>query len=394
MSAVVQANHPASPAQVLDVEALLTPIPGDSPAGESLQYAGLYDEIRESRRADEDSAQGEWKKSDAKSADWNGVVNLATEALADRTKDLQVCAWLTEALVKLHGFVGLRDGLKIMCGLHERFWDHVYPETDEDGLEARANSLDWLSSQLARSIKEVPITDAPTGVNYSYSRWHESEEFDIPEDLDALDAEALERVNELKERASLESKITGEEWRKAKNATRRVFYEETYALVGECREELRALDRVMDEKFARETPGLGALTKALDEIHTLAEKLVKEKRILEPDPAGPEEAADASGEPQNGSAGHHAAAGGTTGPIKTRQDAFRRLAEVVNYLRQTEPHSPVSYLVERAIRWGQMPLDLWLEDVIKEGGALETLRETLGLKTTTNGSSSGGDDES
>lgn len=392
MSAVVQANHPASPAQVLDVEALLTPIPGDSPAGESLQYAGLYDEIRESRRADEDSAQGEWKKSDAKSADWNGVVKLATEALADRTKDLQVCAWLTEALVKLHGFVGLRDGLKIMCGLHERFWDHVYPETDEDGLEARANSLDWLSSQLARSIKEVPITDAPTGVNYSYSRWHESEEFDIPEDLDSLDAEALERVNELKERASLEGKITGEEWRKAKNATRRVFYEGTYALVGECREELRALDRVMDEKFARETPGLGALTKALDEIHTLAEKLVKEKRILEPDPAGPEEAADASGEPHNGLAGHHDA--GPTGPIKTRQDAFRRLAEVVNYLRQTEPHSPVSYLVERAIRWGQMPLDLWLEDVIKEGGALETLRETLGLKTTTNGSSSGGDDES
>lgn len=392
MSAVVQANHPASPAQVLDVEALLTPIPGDSPAGESLQYAGLYDEIRESRRADEDSAQGEWKKSDAKSADWNGVVKLATEALADRTKDLQICAWLTEALVKLHGFVGLRDGLKIMCGLHERFWDHVYPETDEDGLEARANSLDWLSSQLARSIKEVPITDAPTGVNYSYFSWHESEEFDIPEDLDALDAEALERVNELKERASLESKITGEEWRKAKNATRRVFYEGTYALVGECREELRALDRVMDEKFARETPGLGALTKALDEIHTLVEKLVKEKRILEPDPATPEEATDAGGEPHNGLAGHHDA--GTTGPIKTRQDAFRRLAEVVNYLRQTEPHSPVSFLVERAIRWGQMPLDLWLEDVIKEGGALETLRETLGLKTTTNGSSSGGDDES
>src|SRR4030095_16834864 len=109
MSVVVQSNS----ADVMDIEALLAPIPGDNPAGENLQYAGLYDEVRKERRADEDFAQGEWRKSDTKTANWNQVVKLTTEAITSTTKDLQTAAWLTEALVKLHGVTGLRTGLKI-----------------------------------------------------------------------------------------------------------------------------------------------------------------------------------------------------------------------------------------------------------------------------------------
>src|SRR4029453_6441525 len=157
--------------------------------------------VRNERRADENIAQGEWRRTDTKSANWNQVIKLTTEAISTTTKHLQAAAWLTEALVKLHGFDGLRDGLKFVRGLHERFWDHVYPEADEDGLDARANSLAWLSNQLARSIKEVPITAAQGRGNYSYFQWQQSEEFDIPENLESLDAEALERVNEQKQQA-------------------------------------------------------------------------------------------------------------------------------------------------------------------------------------------------
>jgi type VI secretion system protein ImpA len=373
---------PINSAEILDVEALLTPIAGENPAGENLQYAGLYDEVRKERRADEDVAQGDWRKSDTKSANWNQVVKLTTEAISTTTKDLQAGAWLTEALVKLHGFVGLRDGLKLMRGLHERFWDHVYPEADEDGFEGRANSLAWLSSQLARSVKEVLITNASGRANYSYFQWNESEEFDIPEKVDSLDAEAQERINELKQRATTEGKVTSEEWRKAKQVTRRAFYEETCATLDECWEELQALDREMDEKFGRDTPGLGELSKSLDEVRSLVQKIVKEKRILEPDEP---EYDDALSEHTNGEDVGTSAFGSSTGPIKTRQEGFRRLAEVSEYFRRTEPHSPVSYLVERAVRWGRMPLEAWLEDVIKEVGVLDNLRETLGLKTSSNG---------
>src|ERR1051326_8846028 len=50
-----------SSAPVIDVDALLTPIPGDNPAGENLQYSGIYDEIREARRADDNLTKGDWE---------------------------------------------------------------------------------------------------------------------------------------------------------------------------------------------------------------------------------------------------------------------------------------------------------------------------------------------
>src|SRR5678815_4096557 len=200
-----------------------------------------------------------------------------------------------------------------MRGLHERFWDHVYPEADEDGFEGRANSLAWLSTQIARAVKEVPITNASGRSNSSYFQWIESQEFDIPENLEALDAETQERVNELKQRAVTEGKTTSEDWRKAKQGTRRAFYEEVHATLNECWEELQALDREMDEKFGRETPGLGDLTKSLDEVRTQLEKLVKEKRILEPDDPGVE---DPSEQGPSSETSESTTFGSSSGPIK------------------------------------------------------------------------------
>jgi type VI secretion system protein ImpA len=359
----------------LALETLLAPIPGDNPAGENLQYAGLHDEIREARRSEDDLAQGDWKR-DLKAADWEEVERLAAEALTSKTKDLQVAAWLAEALVNLHGFGGLRDGLKLMCGMHDRLWDHVYPEIDEGDLEARANSLAWMDRQLASALKLVEITKGP-GPNYSFLKYEESKKFDIPENQENLDSDQLKKLSALKEQAIQEGRVTGEDWRKAKNASRRAFYEEVFAQLNECWDQFQALDRAMDEKFGRQTPGLGELKKTLDDVRTLVEKLLKEKRVLEPDPVAEDPAASgAAGEAQ----GTGVPAGGRTGPIRTRQDAIRRLSEVADFFRATEPHSPVSYLVQRAIHWGQMPLEQWLKDVIKDGGVLENLRETLGIK--------------
>ena len=80
----------------------------------------------------------------------------------------------------------------------------------------------------------------------------------------------------------------------------------------------------------------------------------------------------------------------SAGPIHTRQEALIRLAEVAGFFRRTEPHSPVAYLVQRAIKWGQMPLEVWLQEVIKNDGVLDQLRETLGLNTTGLNTTSGG----
>jgi len=366
-------------AALIDVEALLAPIAGENPAGENLQYSGLHDQIKEARRADEDLAQGDWQR-ELKTADWGEVVDLCRDALASKTKDLQVAAWLTEALIRTGGFAGLRDGLKLARGLHEKFWDGVYPPIEDGDLEARANSVAWLDRQAASAIQAVPITKA-AGAAYSFMQMEDAKKLDLPANAAAMSQEAIAALNQERERAAAEGRPTTESFTKARNATRRAFYEETTAVLAECRQELKALDHAMDEKFARETPGLGELQKSLEKVEGWIEKTVKEKRVEEPDASE-----SAAGEEGEGAAGGPAASGG---PIKTRQDALRRLAEVADYFRRTEPHSPVSYLVQRAINWGQMPLDAWLGDVIKDGSLLASIRETLGLDKSMNSESSG-----
>ncbi|HQQ77183.1 MAG TPA: type VI secretion system protein TssA [Thermoanaerobaculia bacterium] len=363
-------------APVFNLDALLAPIAGEKPCGENLQYSGLHDEIREARRADDDVPQGDWVH-ELKVADWEKVAELAGESLASKTKDLQIVAWLSEAAVNMHGFPGLRDSLKLATGYLGNFWDALYPEIDEgNDLEARANAIAWMDRQAAEAVRKVPLTKR-SGANYNFFQWDEALQYDFPADTSKLSSEALAQLEEKRARAQAEGKITGEEVRKAKSETRRAFYEELFADVADCWSALKALDKEMDARFARQTPGLGNLTKSLDAIRTLLEKVVKEKRIEEPDPSDATEGAEGE-----------AAAGGGGGPggtIRARDQALAQLAQVADYFRRTEPHSPVSYLVQRAIAWGQMPLDAWLVDVIKDTNVLAGLRETLGLKDESGG---------
>jgi hypothetical protein len=82
---------------------LLNPIPGPDPVGANLRYDPAYDKIKEARREDDTSApQGEWAH-ELKKADWPLVIKLCTDLLSNKTKDLQLAAWLTEALVRREG---------------------------------------------------------------------------------------------------------------------------------------------------------------------------------------------------------------------------------------------------------------------------------------------------
>jgi len=360
---------------VLDIDALLQPIEGDNPSGESLRYSGIYDEISEARRADDGLSQGAWK-TETKVADFARVIDIAVSALTERAKDLQIAAWLTEALTAQHGFAGLRDGLKLLSGLEENFWDTLHPEIDEGDMEGRANAISWLESQAALLVLKAPITSAES---YSYVDWEDSKKFDIPEDFDSLDIEIRDQIKQSIAKAEADRRATGESWRKAKGQTRRRFYEELNVAIEECSAAVSELDRINESLYDRnQVPGLSNLRTSLDTVHSQVMKLLAEKRLEEPDEIAYDESAAADDStPGNGSASF---SGG--GSVQGRADALRRLGEIARFFQQTEPHSPVAYLVQRAVRWGNMPLESWLQDVIKDENVLFQLRQTLGLDSS------------
>lgn len=360
---------------VVDLELLLQPISEENPSGENLRYSGIYDEIAEARRADENLSQGEWQ-TELKVADYRKVIDLAVPALSTKSKDLQISAWLLESLVKQHGFAGFRDGIKLATGLQENFWETLHPEIDEGDMEARANAISWIETNVSAAIKDVGITG---GDGYSFNNFEDSKTFDIPEGIENMASADQAHYMELKTRAERERRVTADLWRKNLTQTRRADCEEINFTIDECWAAIKDLETVIEAKFERnQMPGLTGLKKTLELVHTQAKKILEEKRIEEPD----EVAADEEGAVEVGEDGVVVSkAGGTAGAIQNRRDALKRLGEIADFFQKTEPHSPVSYLVQRAVKWGNMPLENWLQDVIKDESILAQLRQTLGFNT-------------
>ncbi len=121
--------------EVLDFAKLLAPIPGDKPAGMDLRAdtspVSDYYAIRDARKAASD-AERRIDKGDesAEPPVWHPVLERATRVLAEKTKDLEITAYLIESLARLKGFPGIRDGYRLARELVERFWDGLYPVSD------------------------------------------------------------------------------------------------------------------------------------------------------------------------------------------------------------------------------------------------------------------------
>lgn len=365
---------------VIDFEMLLQPISEENPSGISLRYEGDYDEIAETRRADKDLALGKWEM-ELKVADFPKVVELADYALKTKTKDLQIAVWFSEALTALHGFAGLRDALKLLAGLQENFWETLFPEIDEGDMEARANALDWIDMQAELLIKKIPLT--VEGLNFL--NWEESKLFDIPENVDTLDYEDQERYKELRTQAETENRVTGAMWRKAKSATKRAFCEELYFAIVECKTEYQNLTRVVEENFDRnQAPAIRGMRDALEQTESAVKRLLDDKRQEEPNEETETEFSEAGAETEE----NMATTGGVLvakGAIQNRKDALKRLGEIAEFFHKTEPHSPVAHLVNRAVKWGNMSLENWLQDVIKDETIMFQLRQTLGFNTSLGG---------
>jgi len=327
---------------------LLNPISGDNPSGANLRYAPVYDKIKEARREEDDAPQGEWAR-ERKVADWKQVIKLSSEALATKSKDLQLAAWLTEAMLRTEGFAGLLGSLKLCQGLLENFWDTLYPELEDGDAEVRAAPLDWIGSRLDQACRQVPIT------RKSFDWFHFKQSRAVGYEADAA---ASESKGEARTQAIAEGKVTGEDFDAAFNATPKAFYVDGKQSLDDCLAAVESLGELCESKFADAPPGFGGLRGTLEEVRSTVNSLLQKKRELEPD----EETAPAETAPEEGAA--QADSSGAPAPARARKtvseepadkdDAFARIAMVAKYLRREDPYSPAPYLLLRGLRWGEL----------------------------------------
>jgi len=346
----------------IDIESLLQPISAGDPCGPDLRDHPLYIQIREVRRQEDALSQGVWKR-DLKEADYPLALKLCQEALTKLGKDLQVAAWMTEALVHLEGFAGLRQGLELLQKLLDTYWDSVHPGPDEDGeLDLRATPLRWVGSQLNSAIRSVALTKG----GHNWYQYRESL---------AIPSEDAARIDGMKMAARSEAihagQIPPEEFAGGLAATPVGFSKQVYDALVALGEQVQALNEFCDGKFGDAAPEFSALRKALEEVTQTARVLFKQKGGVEtpatpaPAPAPipydsgeqgvrapvpPAVPAFAAPPPDAPPAAHGS---GLSEPA-SHDDAVACLLAAARYLRKENPYDTTGYLIPRMLRWGEL----------------------------------------
>lgn len=368
-------------AALLDPDRLLGPVSGSDPAGLSLRYSPDYDRIREARRQDDPSLpQGVWK-AEPKRADWDLVIRLCSELLEARTKDLQVACWLAEALVQRNGFAGLQPAFELLTGLCRNFWEHLHPKIEDGDPGMRIAPLEWLNAKLPSVILQISVTRSGLQEIEAYSL------------ADYRNAQRLASVkpNDAKKAPTGPAPVLLADFEASARATPVALHREMRGQVAGGLDFVEELMAVLDEACGAQGPSLVAIREALTDtlgwIDTSLRSKGEEPVMVEApaeDATLPDDPAEAGAEVDFGYPYP-----GRAGPIQSREEAYYRLAEAAEYLFRTEPHSPVPYLIQRAVSWGSMPLHELLLELSRGRNDLAAIYDLLGFSGPEQGQKNG-----
>jgi len=357
---------------VFDVEALVQPIPGDAACGVDLRTddspASPYYAIKDARN----SARATERQilldptADVAAPDWSPVLELAPAFLTERSKDLEIVAWYIEALVRKNGFAGMRDGYVLARRLCETFWDGVFPTPDEEGVATRVAPLTGLNGADAEGTLIAPIRMQPLATGPGGEPWGIWEHEKAVE-LDRLPADE-------KQAKIAEGAVSLADFDAAVRRGGAARYRTMAADLAAARQEFDALGAVLDEKCGGDSPPVSNIRAALEKFDEMLHLVAHD--FLAATEASAQSGADAGGGGGSGAAGGGSGSGGA---LNSREDAFRQLELVADYFRRTEPHSPLSYSLQQAVRWGRMPLPDLLTELIPDENVRNQLFRVTGM---------------
>jgi type VI secretion system protein ImpA len=339
-------------------EDLLQPIPGDNPSGANLYYDKVFDQIKEARTEDNDTAPaGAWERTQKK-ADHVLVIKLAGETLATRSKDLRLAGWLVESHLKREGITLLKPCLELMLRLQETFWTTFYPEIEEDGnLDLRISSIESIVNRIALLLKNASITRS----GLSALQYHESRRVGFEKDADTSEKQ------EARQDSINQGQITGEDFDTSFNATPKALFVANDAALAEAQALIGEIDQFHEEKYGSDYPNLGRMVTAIEEVRQVVSSLLYEKRKTDPDEdveeVSEEEVAEEAEEtpayeeatptPIARQAAPPKGTKGFSGVPTSAEQAYAAVLGGAVFLQGEEAQSPVPYLACAALRLGE-----------------------------------------
>ncbi|MGI0115456.1 type VI secretion system protein TssA [Zooshikella sp. RANM57] len=331
----------------LPVEAILSPISEEQPGGENLTGSRLYHAIREARRADDATLpQGAWQY-ELKQADWQEVIELTCDGLVNQSKDLQLMVWMLEALVQRWGMEVFPAGITLLRLFCEQFWSVMQPQVVDEDIEHRCNILCWLEQQWTLWLRLMPLSEGEDQLNWTlWEQVSRNEQY------------------ELQRKGNVETK-NREHWLQVLAVTSVEFYEqlsEQLLLAQQCLMDLQySLHALMPSTETLFT----ALQAQLKALHTFTQAELQRRGQFNTVPA----------------VSHAQQSLSLAGlPINDRNEAYAYITQIADFLQMTDIHSPVPYLLKKAVEWGTLDtVSLYQELFITRQGQINIF-EMLGIK--------------
>src|SRR5947209_1072212 len=115
----------------VDVDVLVSPVPGSEPCGPDLEYGDPAFAVLERAAQGKPEQQIGSTIIPAEPPDWKAVGRQASELLS-RTKDLRIAVHLAKALLHTDGLKGFAAGLTVIDKIIQSYWDGVHPRLDPD----------------------------------------------------------------------------------------------------------------------------------------------------------------------------------------------------------------------------------------------------------------------
>jgi type VI secretion system protein ImpA len=364
--------------QVIDVDAILTPISEDMPAGADprgdKQADSLYYNVKDARNAARSKERSTVETDSLTPEEWGAVVTASVELLVAHGKDLEVAAWLVEALVRTEGLAGLRDGLKVLAGIVRQYWESCFPELDEDGIEGKVTAVAGLSGSgavgtLIQPIRLLPITH---GSLANYSLWNYEQASELQKITDPARAQA--RIDA--------GAVSMDQFMQSVAETPPAVFAATVTLVEECLAALREMSDAFDAVANQESPPVSALRELLEQINSSIRFFASDK-LSAANIAAPLDMEEGSQQTITGAEAADAAGAAGVSRIDgyaSRNEALNELTRLAGFFRKTEPQSPISYTLEEAVRRARLSLPELLAELSEDPSHAERILLAAGIR--------------
>lgn len=370
----------------MNINDLLQPISTNEMCGIELSFSNEFHEIKKARIQDDPLLeQGDWV-SEPKQADWGFVSAKIMDLLKEKTKDIRLLTWLTEAWSHLYGFEGIARGIELSYNLLEQYWLKIHPELEDDDLDQRLGLLQGLINQLPTLIRLIPLVDRqPFYSLLDYENFLHQQNM---RRKNAEDSNEIEHSNDL------------ENFEQLLATTTKNFQQKNYQNFQLILEKWEIIKQVLDQLMELEAPSFAHIDSQFENIHINLKKIYKiENTTLKPEIPSHTHLIEnsISSQQQKDSAiliadtqsSLSSFNPNTQNHIQNRVHAMHILNEISEYFQLNEPYSPVSYMLKKTIKWSQIPLHEWLNQVIKDDQPLASIQELLGVSENNNDSNHG-----